>query len=74
MDMFSFDDSPAEKKVSGYSYPLLPEYPMKDILRMEKELMGVCFSGNLLATYKTHVAKLNPDKLSDIAGGVSSIL
>ena len=68
MDLFSMD-STATTGSPTYEYPDLPEYSMGELLRIEKELMGTCFSGNLLATYENHISALKPEKISDILQG-----
>ena len=68
LDMFSMGEE-SSISASAYDYPNLPEFSMRDLLRMEKELMGICFSGNFLATYKNHIEELRPDSIQDVLCG-----
>ena len=49
-----------------FSYPTLPEISAKEKLRMEKEVAGMCFSGNLLDSYSLHVDSLDIVKISEL--------
>ena len=49
-----------------FKYPTLPEVSAKEKLRMEKEVAGMCFSGNLLDSYSKHVEKLGAKKISEL--------
>ena len=49
---------------AGFVYPELAEYPLDDLLRVEKELTGMWFSGHPLADYQTNIAQLNPTRIS----------
>ncbi len=67
MDMFSnlfATDSNAE--TLKFSYPTLPEISAKDKLKMEKEVAGMCFSGNLLDSFEKHIETLEYSKISDM--------
>ena len=50
----------------SFSYPALPEVSAKEKLRMEKEVAGMCFSGNLLDSYSSHVETLDTKKISEL--------
>ncbi|MBO7304898.1 MAG: DNA polymerase III subunit alpha, partial [Clostridia bacterium] len=64
MDMFS---TSSVHEVSGnYRYPDLPEYPLKELLLLEKESSGLYFSGHMIDNFSMHVDSLSPDKISDI--------
>ncbi|MBE6592751.1 MAG: DNA polymerase III subunit alpha [Ruminococcaceae bacterium] len=65
LDMFSavLDTSPVTPK---FQYPSLAEVSAKEKLKMEKEVAGMCFSGNLLDSYAKHVAELNCKKISEL--------
>ena len=49
-----------------FVYPNLPEVSAKDKLKMEKEVAGMCFSGNLLDSYSKHVTSLDTKKISEL--------
>ncbi len=68
MDMFSLL-SGVESSTSApkFSYPNLPEPPARDKLRMEKEVAGMCFSGNLLDSYTQHLKTLHSQKMSELS-------
>jgi DNA polymerase-3 subunit alpha len=67
LDMFSsiaFSNNITPK----FQYPTLPEKSAKEKLKMEKEVAGMYFSGNLLDSYSEHISKLSPMRISDIIG------
>lgn len=49
-----------------FDYPKLPEVSAKEKLKMEKEVAGMCFSGNLLDSYSKHLSALNAAKISEL--------
>jgi DNA polymerase-3 subunit alpha len=51
--------------VSGYDYPDLPDFSMKEKLMQEKEASGMYFSGHMLDSYQNHVRALT---VQEIAG------
>ncbi len=65
LDMFSTVIS-TQSISPSFKYPDIPELSPKDKLRMEKEVAGMYFSGNLLNSYSKHVEKLNVQKISDL--------
>ena len=67
LDMFSAFAQTASVSPT-FKYPDIPERPAKEKLRMEKEVAGMYFSGNLLDSYSEHIALLSPQKISDIIG------
>ena len=68
LDMFSMA---TETVSSSYSYPLLEEYPLKELLQMEKESSGLYFSGHMIDSYSDHVLAISPDRISDILDDLS---
>ena len=46
----------------------MEEYPIRELLRMEKEVAGICFSGHPMDEYKEHAQSLSPDPISAIFG------
>ena len=67
LDMFSALSADSAMKIS-FKYPNIPERPAKEKLKMEKEVAGMYFSGNLLDSYSEHIEQLVPQKISDIIG------
>ena len=67
LDMFSAFAAEPTMKVS-FKYPDIPERPAKEKLKMEKEVAGMYFSGNLLDSYSEHLSELSPQKINDIIG------
>ncbi len=66
MDMFSFAFTTDSTPSSSYSYPDTPEYPLRELLLLEKESSGMYFSGHLIDDYQDHLSTLGLDKISDI--------
>ena len=67
MDLFSMMLGGAEKSDnSSYVYPDIPEYPLKELLILEKESSGIYFSGHMVDNYSMHVDSLGADKIGDI--------
>ena len=67
MDMFSAFSNYSDIK-PAFKYPDIPERPAKEKLKMEKEVAGMYFSGNLLDSYSEHVSMLSPQKINEIIG------
>ena len=64
MDMFSLVSS--NESAEGYNYPDIQEYPLKELLLLEKESSGMYFSGHMIDNYSNHVSALETDRISDI--------
>ena len=64
MDLFSMTSDTAAPK--GYIYPDGEEFPLKELLILEKESSGMYFSGHMIDGYSNHVKALNTDSVSDI--------
>ncbi len=47
-------------------YPDVIEYPMKELLLYERDILGMCFSGHILDAYLAHLKDLNPASISSI--------
>ena len=62
LDMFS--SLGVQTSTPKFEYPQLPDSTAKDKLRMEKEVAGMCFSGNILDSYSKHEAYIDPQKIS----------
>ncbi len=68
LDMFS--SAIAVQAVSpAFKYPNIPDASPKDKLKMEKEVAGMYFSGNLLNSYSAHMERLSVQKTSDLLDG-----
>lgn len=63
LDMFS--TMPTAQSTPKFKYPDIPEKSAKEKLKMEKEVAGMCFSGNLLDSYSKHEQTLSAQKISD---------
>jgi DNA polymerase-3 subunit alpha len=64
MDLFS--QSLGGSGTVSYSYPDIPEYPLRELLLIEKEASGLYFSGHLIDGFSKNIAALKPDKISEI--------
>ncbi len=69
LDLFSMDTSSAGSV--GYTYPDLAEYPLRELLLLERESSGMYFSGHMIDSFSRHVEDLRPDKISDILESLS---
>ena len=65
LDMFSALSAEPSMKLH-FKYPNIPERPAKEKLKMEKEVAGMYFSGNLLDSYSEHISTLFPQRISEI--------
>ena len=66
LDMFSLFADNSSSMTVEFKYPELPEISAKEKLKMEKEVAGMCFSGNLLDSYSKHVDAVAPRKISEL--------
>ena len=64
MQFFSSEE--IESTMPKTVYPDVGEYPIKDKLLYEKEILGLCFSGHILESYKNHLNDLKPRSLNSI--------
>jgi len=62
LDMFS--SFGVHNVTPKFEYPQLPDNSAKDKLKMEKEVAGMCFSGNILDSYSKHEAQIDPQRIS----------
>ncbi len=65
LDLFSLVTESVSSDTS-YAYPDIEEYPLKELLLLEKESSGMYFSGHMIDNYKKHVESLSVDPISDI--------
>lgn len=54
-----------------YNYPDLDEFPVKELLILEKESSGMYFSGHLIDAYSHHLEASAVDKISEIIDQLS---
>ncbi len=66
MDLFSLSFGAERLSSSGYEYPDIPEFSLKDLLLLEKESSGMYFSGHMIDNYSRHISTLKVDRISDI--------
>jgi len=66
LDLFSLGQEDAGKPAHGNAVPSMPEYSQRELIGMEKEYTGICFSGNLLDDYKMHIAALSPESIASV--------
>ena len=65
MDLFSNPVGGSGAAIQ-YKYPDVPEYPMRELLLLEKESSGMYFSGHLIDGFSRHLEAARPDKISEI--------
>jgi len=65
MDLFSQSSESVGERIK-YRYPNIPEYPIRELLLLEKESSGMYFSGHLIDSYARHLEALCVDKISEI--------
>lgn len=70
MDMFS-QLTAVSSGTGGYVYPDMEEYPLKELLILEKESSGMYFSGHMVDDFSKHISILATDKISDIMAAFS---
>ncbi len=66
MDLFSMASSVSTETQGVSSYPDVEEYPLKELLILEKESSGMYFSGHMLDNYESALSKLKTDVIADI--------
>ena len=71
MDLFSLASSSGSESSGAYKYPDVEEYPLKELLILEKESSGMYFSGHMLDNYSKHLAEIKKDSIADILSDIS---
>ena len=66
IDMFTNFIVAAEETQNEYSYPDIPEYPLRELLLLEKEAAGMYLSGHMIDNYSKHVSALNASRIADV--------
>ena len=51
---------------TGYAYPDMAEFSLRDLLILEKESSGMYFSGHLIDSYSDIISNLEVDRISEI--------
>ncbi len=69
LDLFSMETSGSGGV--GYLYPDIAEYPLRELLLLERESSGMYFSGHMIDSYSSHADELCPDRISDIIAELS---
>ena len=70
MDLFSQPSGDVGSNVN-YKYPDIAEYPIRELLLLEKESSGMYFSGHLIDGYSRHFDAESPDSISEIIDQLS---
>ncbi len=67
IDIFSIGGSGDDAVLSTeYDYPDMKEFPLNELLMMEKESSGMYFSGHMIDNYSNHVSSLSCDNMRDV--------
>ena len=65
LDMFSqISASAPTDSYTSFDYPMIPEFPMKELLMQEKEASGLYFSGHILDGFSKNVNAIKHTPLS----------
>ena len=70
MDFFSSLNSDLVKE-EAFKYPEMEEFNIKELLLLEKESLGMYFSGHMLDNYKNSLLSLKCDRIVDIRNASS---
>lgn len=68
LDMFSAVQD--NDRNSGFKYPDIPEYSLRELLLFEKESSGMYFSGHLLDSYTKCIDSLDTIPISELASSM----
>ena len=66
LDMFSMAFGESAAPEVGYQYPDVPEFPLKELLLLEKESSGMYFSGHMIDDYAKHADTFDGVTVADI--------
>ena len=61
-----FSEEELSETLPKIEYPDVSEFPTKELLLFEKEILGMCFSGKILDSYSKHLSDLKPMSISNI--------
>lgn len=73
LDMSALMGEDNSESAIKIDYPDVPDFPQSELLRMEKEIAGMFFSGNILDSYGKHVKELKPVRILDVIGNQDDI-
>ncbi len=69
LDLFSaMAGNSGDAPVDDYKVPALPEYPVSELLKMEKEVSGLYLSGHPLDAYREQIQKVSTCMISQLSG------
>ncbi len=69
LDLFgSMDLTGQEGGIQDYVVPDLPEYPVRELLRMEKEVSGLYLSGHPLDAYRDKISRISTCTIAQLQG------
>ena len=61
-----FSEEELAETLPKTTYPDVKEFPIKELLLFEKEVLGMCFSGKILDSYNKHLSKFKIEPISNI--------
>ena len=65
LDMFSGAMQSTQSALASFEYPMIAEFPMKELLMQEKEASGLYFSGHILDGFSKHISSIKHTPLSE---------
>ena len=65
-DLFSVGFDGGGVEAPAYEYPEMEEFPLRELLMLEKESSGMYFSGHMVDNFSRHIASLGVDRIVDI--------
>ena len=68
LDLFSTLSDESAEQYNDYQVPNLPEYPVGDLLKMEKEVSGLYLSGHPLDAYREQIRKISSCTIAQLQG------
>ncbi|MBQ8372085.1 MAG: DNA polymerase III subunit alpha [Clostridia bacterium] len=71
LDLFASITGGDSPSVGGYEYPRVEEFPLRELLLLEKESSGMYFSGHMIDNYSKMLSGLKTDRISDIIDDLS---
>ncbi|MGN0651622.1 MAG: DNA polymerase III subunit alpha, partial [Gemmiger sp.] len=68
LDLFSTLSDESAEQYNDYQVPNLPEYPVGDLLKMEKEVSGLYLSGHPLDAYREQIREISSCTIAQLQG------
>ena len=69
IDIMQFlTDEEIAESMPKIEYPDVDEFSKATLLKYEKDVLGMCFSGNILDSYQKHISSLKSKSISEIIG------